>query len=187
MDYLSANCIGVSWRLNVCGSRYHTSQTTAQDVISWSKCVVKDCLWIRNQTRELGKPTLRNPEHIQVTTFVKPVYKNVPLPHIYKCIQYPKKIIPQLNNSQDWRHFPDLLTNFHAISWSTILAACSIFFCQVPLNITIEDTRKTTYLTSSKQNDIGPFIKQGNAHFLYNEAMQSASKTRLKLDLLLIH
>lgn len=44
---LSANWIGFSFGFRFWGSRYHTSQTTAQDVISCNKCVVKDCLQTR--------------------------------------------------------------------------------------------------------------------------------------------
>lgn len=40
---LSANSIGVSPGFKVWGSKYQTSQTTAQDVISCSRCIVKDC------------------------------------------------------------------------------------------------------------------------------------------------
>ena len=39
--------MGVSPGFNVCGSKYQTSHTTAQDVISCRRCIVKDCLQIR--------------------------------------------------------------------------------------------------------------------------------------------
>lgn len=46
--YLSANSMGVSPGFRFWGSKYHTSQTTAQDVMSCSRCIVKDCLHKRH-------------------------------------------------------------------------------------------------------------------------------------------
>lgn len=42
--HLSENSMGVSPSRSVWGSKYHTSQTTAQDVINRTKCIVNDCL-----------------------------------------------------------------------------------------------------------------------------------------------
>jgi len=46
--YLSANSMGVSPGFRFCGSKYQTSQTTAQDVISCNRCLVNDCLQASN-------------------------------------------------------------------------------------------------------------------------------------------
>lgn len=42
--HLSENSMGVSPSRSVWGSKYQTSQTTAQDVINRTKCIVNDCL-----------------------------------------------------------------------------------------------------------------------------------------------
>ena len=48
--------MGVSPGFSNWGSRYQTSQTTAQDVINLIKCIVKDCLWKKIKQDQLPIP-----------------------------------------------------------------------------------------------------------------------------------
>lgn len=63
--YLSANSIGDSPGLRNWGSRYQTSHTTAQEVISCAKCMVKDCLSIHSLIRLQLKQMTRATENMR--------------------------------------------------------------------------------------------------------------------------
>jgi len=135
--YLSANSMGVSPGFRLCGSKYQTSQTTAQDVISCNRCLVNDCLQSMtcrisiasiNNLRGRSNHRLQMADHGRKPKILHKLQLPIALPSFTNCPwRLPKNMPPQFTMVSPQ---PIFYNTRSTPSWSFLALFCS--FLHVP-------------------------------------------------------